>query len=350
MSDYKYEEATALDAAAALSIGNALRSAREARGETVLDVAHALKLAPKQVEALELERFDLLPGRAFVRGFLRNYARHLGLDGDRLVARLADSSAGNQPSVELSPPKNARGTLPTGSVSPSKAPRSIVALIVVVGVALGVGWYFDWFKISEVGRGGAGREAARSATSETPVAAPFVTQPSRSEEPVAVAADTSARAGGAASETPPPPASLGETSVPATTAGVPAAAAEPVPSVPVVAPVANAGAQAEQHPAPARAAAEGQAVPVPAAPDAVASQAGQLLFRLRGESWIQVRDASGNTIYMGTGAAGTTRTVQGAPPFAVVVGNATHVAMEHAGKPVDLTPHIRTGVARLTVE
>ncbi|HRD34571.1 MAG TPA: DUF4115 domain-containing protein, partial [Rhodocyclaceae bacterium] len=76
----------------------------------------------------------------------------------------------------------------------------------------------------------------------------------------------------------------------------------------------------------------------------------QLLFRLRGESWIQVRDASGNTIYMGTGAAGTTRTVQGTPPFAVVVGNATHVAMEHAGKPVDLTPHIRTGVARLTVE
>lgn len=137
MSDYKYEEATALDAAAALSIGNALRSAREARGETVLDVAHALKLAPKQVEALELERFDLLPGRAFVRGFLRNYARHLGLDGDRLVARLVDSSAGNQPSVELSPPKNARGTLPTGSVSPNKAPRSIVALIVVVGVALG---------------------------------------------------------------------------------------------------------------------------------------------------------------------------------------------------------------------
>lgn len=352
MSDYKYEEATALDAAAALSIGNALRSAREARGETVLDVAHALKLAPKQVEALELERFDLLPGRAFVRGFLRNYARHLGLDGDRLVARLVDSSAGNQPSVELSPPKNARGTLPTGSVSPSKAPRSIVALIVVVGVALGVGWYFDWFKISEVGRGGAGREAARSATSETLVAAPFVTQPSRSEEPAAVAADTSARAGGAASETPPPPASLGETSVPATTVGAPAAAAEPVPSAPVV----NAGVQAEQHPAPARAAAEGQAVPaspavpVPAAPDAVASQAGQLLFRLRGESWIQVRDASGNTIYMGTGAAGTTRTVQGTPPFAVVVGNATHVAMEHAGKPVDLTPHIRTGVARLTVE
>ncbi len=351
MSDYKYEEATALDAAAALSIGNALRSAREARGETVLDVAHALKLAPKQVEALELERFDLLPGRAFVRGFLRNYARHLGLDGDRLVARLTDSSAGNQPSVELSPPKNARGTLPTGSVSPSKAPRSIVALIVVVGVALGVGWYFDWFKISEVGRGGAGREAARSATSETLVAAPFVTQPSRSEEPAAVAVDTSARAGGAASETPPPPASLGETSVPAAAVGAPAAAAEPVPSVPVAAPVVNAGAQAEQHPAPARAAAEGQAVPAsPAVPDAVASQAGQLLFRLRGESWIQVRDASGNTIYMGTGAAGTTRTVQGTPPFAVVVGNATHVAMEHAGKPVDLTPHIRTGVARLTVE
>lgn len=352
MSDYKYEEASALDAAAALSIGNALRNAREARGETLLDVAHALKLAPKQVEALELERFDLLPGRAFVRGFLRNYARHLGLDGDRLVGRLADSSAGTAPSVDLSPPKNARGTLPTGSAAPAKAPRSIFAFILLMTMTLGLGWYFDWFKVAEVGRLGAAREPASPLVSEPVIAAPFVTQPQRLSEPLE-ATDSAGPAPVASVETTPPAAPVGDT---ATTSSAPPAGAsapsQPVSSAPAPAPLAVAPAAelGTQPPAQAEDAPASGAAPVASAPEAVASEPGQLLFRLRGESWIQVRDASGNTIYMGTGAAGSTRIVQGTPPFAVVVGNASQVALEHAGKPVDLSPHIRTGVARLTVE
>lgn len=359
MSDYKYEEASALDAAAALSIGNALRNAREARGETLLDVAHALKLAPKQVEALELERFDLLPGRAFVRGFLRNYARHLGLDGDRLVGRLADSSAGTAPSVDLSPPKNARGTLPTGSAAPVKASRSILAFIVLMVVALGLGWYFDWFKISEVGRLGAAREPARPLVSDPVVVAPLVSQPQRLAEPPA-ASESAGRLPVAPVETAPLPAPAGDTTVTTPLAGVPALN-QPVSSAAAPSAVAAAPA-AEQSPQQAvPAAAEAVGATTASTPasgedsvsptvEVAASTPGQLLFRLRGESWIQVRDASGNTIYMGTGAAGSTRIVQGTPPFAVVVGNASQVVMEHAGKAIDLSPHIRTGVARLTVE
>lgn len=359
MSDYKYEEASALDAAAALSIGNALRNAREARGETLLDVAHSLKLAPKQVEALELERFDLLPGRAFVRGFLRNYARHLGLDGDRLVGRLADSSAGTAPSVDLSPPKNARGTLPTGSAAPAKAPRSILAFIVLMAMALGLGWYFDWFKISEVGRLGAEREPARPLVSEPAVVAPFVTPPQRVAEPLA-AIENAGRAPVAPVERAPSPAPAGDTTATAPLAGA-AVVSQPVPSpaAPSPVPAAAVADQSLKQAEPAATVVEGAATsntpapgaePVPSTPEVAAREPGQLLFRLRGESWIQVRDASGNTIYMGTGAAGSTRIVQGTPPFAVVVGNATQVVMEHAGKAIDLTPHIRTGVARLTVE
>lgn len=65
---------------ATTSIGRMLRLAREARGESLADAAYALKLTQSQVDAMERERFDLLPGPAFVRGFLRNYARHLGVE------------------------------------------------------------------------------------------------------------------------------------------------------------------------------------------------------------------------------------------------------------------------------
>jgi len=71
-------------------VGGELARAREARGLALADVAQQLKFAPRQLEALEQERFDLLPGGTFVRGMVRSYARLLKLDADPLVGRIAD--------------------------------------------------------------------------------------------------------------------------------------------------------------------------------------------------------------------------------------------------------------------
>ena len=65
--------------------GAQLRATREAFGLSLEEVAQQLKLAPRQVIALEDEDFAQLPGRTFVRGFVRNYARLLNLDGDQLL-------------------------------------------------------------------------------------------------------------------------------------------------------------------------------------------------------------------------------------------------------------------------
>ena len=92
-------------AAVPSSPGAQLRRAREARGESVHEVAFALKLSPRQVDALERDDFDALPGMAFLRGFMRNYARHVGLDAAPLldaVQRMA-----GQGSPDLSPIRNA---------------------------------------------------------------------------------------------------------------------------------------------------------------------------------------------------------------------------------------------------
>jgi len=67
------------------SSGSKLARAREALDMSVADVARALRLGIKQVEALEANDYDKLPGRTFVRGFVRNYARLVNLDPDRLV-------------------------------------------------------------------------------------------------------------------------------------------------------------------------------------------------------------------------------------------------------------------------
>ena len=72
--------------------GAMLRMAREARGTTIAEVAAALKMSPRQIEAIEGEDFSRLSGATFIRGFIRNYARHLKIDAAPLLAALAEQT------------------------------------------------------------------------------------------------------------------------------------------------------------------------------------------------------------------------------------------------------------------
>jgi len=79
-----------LTESAVTGVGEELLRARQACGLEITDVAQQLKFAPRQLEALEQERFDLLPGATIARGMLRNYARLLKLDPEPLIQRMAD--------------------------------------------------------------------------------------------------------------------------------------------------------------------------------------------------------------------------------------------------------------------
>ena len=70
-------------------VGQELAAAREARGLALADVAQQLKFAPRQLEALEQENFEALPGATIARGMVRSYARLLKLDPEPLVQRIA---------------------------------------------------------------------------------------------------------------------------------------------------------------------------------------------------------------------------------------------------------------------
>lgn len=67
------------------SLGTWLRTQREARGVSLRAVAESSKISTRYLEALEGDRFDALPAAVFVRGFLREYARVVGLDADEVV-------------------------------------------------------------------------------------------------------------------------------------------------------------------------------------------------------------------------------------------------------------------------
>jgi len=66
-------------------IGNSLREARLRQGLDFPELEQGTKIRGKYLRALEDEQFDVLPAQTYVKGFLRSYAEHLGLDGQLYV-------------------------------------------------------------------------------------------------------------------------------------------------------------------------------------------------------------------------------------------------------------------------
>lgn len=68
------------------SFGETLRRERELRGVSLREIADATNISVRFLQALEKDRLDVLPGGVFRRAFVKQYAKHLGLDAERLVA------------------------------------------------------------------------------------------------------------------------------------------------------------------------------------------------------------------------------------------------------------------------
>ncbi|HLY05552.1 MAG TPA: RodZ domain-containing protein [Rhizomicrobium sp.] len=92
------------------SIGQDLRMARLGRGEELGQVSHALRIRKDYLEALELDQPDKLPGRTYAVGFVRAYAKYLGLDASLLVSRYKLAIAG----LAESAPRVGPAPLPNG--------------------------------------------------------------------------------------------------------------------------------------------------------------------------------------------------------------------------------------------
>jgi cytoskeleton protein RodZ len=120
-------------------IGATLREARNRRKVDLSEVEAAIKIRPRYLRALENEEWDVLPGGAYTRGFIRTYAAYLGLDGERLAdeyRRATAPSGGERVPRRIEPvPASAR------SGGPRISGRVVAVLVVLglIGLVVGIG-------------------------------------------------------------------------------------------------------------------------------------------------------------------------------------------------------------------
>ena len=81
--------------------GERLRREREMRGVSLDEIAESTKIGTRLLRALEEEQFDLLPGGIFNKGFVRAYAKYLGMDEDQAVADYLQAAGNGEPDVQL---------------------------------------------------------------------------------------------------------------------------------------------------------------------------------------------------------------------------------------------------------
>ena len=120
-------------------IGNSLREARLRQNLDFPRIEEGTKIRGKYIQALEAERFEVLPGDTYVKGFLRTYAEYLGLDGQLYVDEFNSRFTSTEEPLAPSTPRSR----PRHRVSESNfvvvALAAIVAITVLVVVAFGFG-------------------------------------------------------------------------------------------------------------------------------------------------------------------------------------------------------------------
>ena len=116
-------------------LGITFKNARESMGLTLEQIATETRIGTRFLEAIEAEKFNLLPGGIFSRGFVRSYAERLGLDPDKAVADFERLSNYREPSVM----EGLRGSTEQPGVTNRKlypvAIGALLALIVIVYIA-----------------------------------------------------------------------------------------------------------------------------------------------------------------------------------------------------------------------
>jgi cytoskeleton protein RodZ len=288
------------------SPGGALLAERRRQNLSLGDVSRQLKLSVRQVEALERDDFSGFQGPVFVHGFIRNYAKLLGLDPNPMI-RAADRLLNPVPAyVEPEPVVTHTGNASaTGrSMWPMVAGAAVVVLV-------------------------AGLVYLNSRSGPAPTRQPASTA---SEQVAAGTAAVEKRQSGA-KPTDKPAADRSGAEKP----GVEKHADEKI-----------VAAKPAEKPAPA----SQNDLPRPIS-NAEAGETGpRMTIRMifDQDSWVEIKDRSGNTVFGQLNAAGTRRSASGEPPLTIVVGNAAGVRLFRGDKTIDLAPHTRVDVARLTVE
>ena len=116
----------------AKNLGKELQSKREQLGYSLKEVAEHTRIRKVYLESIEQGQLDALPGQAYITGFVRVYARHLGLDSDDLLARLNASQEGDPAQLPDSNPDDKAADTPEAQPPSGRGWGAFVLGFVVV--------------------------------------------------------------------------------------------------------------------------------------------------------------------------------------------------------------------------
>ncbi len=306
--------------------GKTLQSQREAMGWSVEQVADQLKLAPRQVVALEAGDYASLPSPAVTRGFVRAYAKLLKIDAAPLVAKIEmnmppEAQAGATASIprrEQRPASFSQSRFPIGGKR-NKVPVGLIAGVAVLVAAGAALWHFGLLPGSQQ------PQADNGALLETPVVTP------NGGAPAAPAHQDALQTPSVPLISVPAPAGEGAT-VPA---GTTPPAAAPATAPGAMPPAAAAPGTAPAATAPATLAAPVTAVPATPAAAPAAAGGNALVLNVREDAWIGVV-VGGKRLLWREVKAGSTETFDVTAPGMLTVGNPAAVSATLRGSPVSL--------------
>jgi cytoskeleton protein RodZ len=320
--------------------GQALAAQREAMGWSVEQVADQLKLAVRQVVALEAGDYASLPSPAVTRGFVRAYAKLVKLDPAPLVAQIAMET---EPAPDTSAATANRRPTPASfsqSKFPSHGKRStlplgLIAGAVVVVVAAGAAaWHFGFVPGSQHAETASGTVATPAATGvSTEVANGNSVETLQNPSVPLISVP-----GPSASASAPAAAPAGTAAAPGPAVNVPGTSATGAPPTTTpAAPAAAPGATTAATPTPAATSATPAAAPTAPAAAPAAAGANALVLNVREDSWIEVRPAKGGApLFSRLVKGGSSETVSVDQPVRLTVGNPGGVTATLRGNTVAL--------------
>ena len=316
-----------------ISPGALLRQAREAAGLHIAALAVALKVPVKKLEALEADRFELLPDAVFVRALAASVCRTLKIDAAPVLQRLPRNSNPKPAyqSVGINAPFRAPGDNPRPSVwTHISRPAVLAGLALLLGALVLI-------LLPAV------KSGIRDVTSD----ALGPTAPAES----ALVPLTPAT-GEAVNATAVKPSSSGA-EMPASPLASAASAALPSDGSQIAIASVSTATQAV---ATLSSAAPASLAPVLASPTPAASAAlpspstGIVVFRAKGDSWVEVTDSKGIVVLRRTLVPGEVAGASGVLPLAAVVGRADATEVKVRGKVFDLAAFAKDNVARFEVK
>lgn len=325
--------------------GHLLREAREERGYSQKEAARDLHLTSKVIDALEESNFDIISSSLFARGYIRSYARHLGLDGQALVAEF-DSIYG----VPNQNKKPMPGVHQLGQQSkPGDTWVKLISIIFVIGlVVASVLWW-------QHQNGGSMLQRLNNVTLSNTAADLVVEslgEDDNSSDMELLAANPS-EVGATVSDD-----QAAATEAPVQTLDV----AEIVAVKPIVTALSEAvSVSPEMSDVSDSSALNPEIIAVPAVAQteestgaadvaALGPNEALLMMAFDKDCWVEIKDGNGKMILSDLYASGSTIEQVVTAPIEILLGRSSGVTqMTFNGEVIDLKPHTRKDIARLTL-